>query len=195
MFDENVLLPRNVIEKRHHIFKTLATSLSYDYFGNQVWEDLQQDAWLTTSIRERIGDLYKRNQCGSSFYRYSIAKRMKQFYRLVKANTERFSLSSKYVPHFSEMQYGEDIYLLKCQLVMHIVDQILGETHFFNVSRELFRKSKPTLSLTLFKRLLRDIGIKFFDIQKNWIESTSCPKIACNFTFNRKNNSVDIVLE
>ena len=61
IYDENILLPRNVIEKRHHIFKTIATSLSYDYFGNQVWEEVQQDAWLTTSIRERIGDLYKRS--------------------------------------------------------------------------------------------------------------------------------------
>lgn len=120
---------------------------------------------------------------------------MKKFYKLVKANAERYSLSSKYTPHFSELQYGSDLYLLKCQLVMHIVDQILGETHFFNVARDLFRKSKPTLSLTLFKRLLRDKGIKFNDIQKNWIESTSMPKLECNFVYNRKNNSVDITLE
>jgi len=121
---------------------------------------------------------------------------MTKFFNLVKSNSERFSLSSNFIPHRSEMQFGEDTYLLKCQLVMHIIDQILGETHFYNISRELFRKSKPTLSLALFKRLLRDIGIKFQDIQKNWIESTSCPKITCNFTYNaRKNNSVDIVIE
>ena len=51
------------------------------------------------------------------------------------------------------------------------------------------------MSLVLFKRLLRDIGIKFFDIQKNFIDSTSCPKIEASFIFNRKNNSVDISLE
>ena len=78
---------------------------------------------------------------------------------------------------------------------MHIIDQILGETHFYNVARELFRKSKQTVCLSTFKKLLRDIGIKFFDIQKNWIDSTSCPLIECSYTYNRKNNSVDICLE
>ena len=93
----------------------------------------------------------------------------------MQANAERFSLSSKYVPHFSELTYGEDLYLWKCQLVMHIIETILGETHFFNVIRELLNKSKPTMSLHLFKRILKEFGIKFYDIQKNWIDSTSCP--------------------
>ena len=77
---------------------------------------------------------------------------------------------------------------------MHIVDQILGETHFFSVAIELFKKSKPYVNLMLFKRLLKDIGIKFYDIQKNWIDSTSCPKIDCTWAYNKKNNSVDISL-
>ena len=39
IFDDDILLPRNVIEKRHKIYKILATSISFDYFGNQVWEE------------------------------------------------------------------------------------------------------------------------------------------------------------
>lgn len=58
---------------------------------------------------------------------------------------------------------------------MHIVEQILGETHYFNVSRELLNKSNPTMSVMLFKKILREFGIKFDDIKKNWIDSTSCP--------------------
>jgi hypothetical protein len=104
-------------------------------------------------------------------------------------------LASKYVPHFSELEIGEDLFYMKCQLIMHIIDQILGETHFFSVARELFKKAKPCVNLMLFKRLLRDIGIKFYDIQKNWIDSTSCPKIDCTWAYNKKNNSVDISLE
>jgi len=120
---------------------------------------------------------------------------MEKFYKSLKSGAERFSLCSKYVPHFSELQYGEDLYYLKCQLIMHIIESILGETHFFNVTRELFTKSKPTVSLKLFKKVLKDIGIKFMDIQKNWIDSTSCPHIECSYSFNRKNNSVTINLE
>lgn len=51
------------------------------------------------------------------------------------------------------------------------------------------------MNLLLFKKLLRDIGIKFHDIQSNWIDATSCPEIYCSFTFDRKHNSVDISLE
>lgn len=39
---------------------------------------------------------------------------MKKFYTLVKQNAERFSLTSKYVPHFSELEIGEDLYYIKC---------------------------------------------------------------------------------
>jgi hypothetical protein len=195
IFDDEILLPRSTVEKRHQIYKQLATSISYDYFGNQAWEETTQDAWLVQSINERIGDHYLRLKCGPSFFRYQVAKRIKRFFKLVRANAERFSINSKFVPHFSELQYGEDLFFLKCQLIMHIIDQLLGETHFYNVARELFRKSKQLINLTLFKKLLRDIGVKFFDIQSNWIDSTSCPEIECSFSFNRKNNSVDIQLE
>ena len=64
IFDEEILLPRNVIEKRHKIYKILATSLAYDYFGNMVWEESEEDAWLITGLRERIGDRNKRLKCG-----------------------------------------------------------------------------------------------------------------------------------
>jgi len=56
IFDEELLLPRNVIEKRQKVYKALGTSISFDYFGNQVWEQTQEDAWLIASIRERVGD-------------------------------------------------------------------------------------------------------------------------------------------
>ena len=195
IFDEDVLLPRNVIEKRHKIYKILATCLSYDYFGYQVWEESEEDAWLVASLRERIGDRYKRLKCGQSLYRYHIMKTMDKFYAAVKAGAERFSLCSKYVPHFSELQYGEDLYYWKCQLIMHIIESILGETHFSKVTRELFTESRPTMSLRHFKKLLKDIGIKFLDIQKNWIDSTSCPQIECSYAFNKKHNSVTIDIE
>ena len=128
-------------------------------------------------------------------YRYHIAKITKKFYKKVKENADRFSLSSAYVPHFSEIQYGEDLYHWKCQLIMHIVEQQLVDPGFSAVVRDLFRKSKPTMTLTLFKRLLKDKGMKLNDIQRNWIESTSCPKIECTTTYNKKNNSLDITLE
>ena len=89
---------------------------------------------------------------------------MEKFYNRLKSGAERFSLGSKYVPHFSELQYGEDLYYLKCQLIMHIIESILGETHFFNVTRELFTKSKPAVSLKLFKRpqcMLTDLVEEF----------------------------------
>lgn len=114
VFDEEVLLPRNVIEKRYKIYKIMATCLSYDYFGYQVYEESDEDAWLITSLRERIGDRYKRSKCGSSIYRYHILQTMEKFFNCLKSGAERFSLCSKYVPHFSELQYGEDLYYQKC---------------------------------------------------------------------------------
>jgi hypothetical protein len=84
ILDEDLLLPRTVIEKRHHLYKVIATSISFDWFGNQVWEETPEDSWLISAIRERIGDQYKKQKCGVSFYRYQLAKKMKKFYKLVK---------------------------------------------------------------------------------------------------------------
>jgi len=47
---------------------------------------------------------------------------------------------------------------------MHMVEQMLGETHFQRVTRDLFKKSNPTMNQKLFKKLLKDIGIKFDEI-------------------------------
>ena len=44
---------------------------------------------------------------------------------------------------------------------MHILDQILGESHFGNVMKEIFAKAKPTVNTALFKKILKEIGIKF----------------------------------
>ena len=57
-------MPRNVIEKRHKIYKTFATSIAFDFFGNMVWENSEEDAWLLAGLRERIGDRNKRKNCG-----------------------------------------------------------------------------------------------------------------------------------
>ena len=114
VFDEETLLPRNVIEKRHKIYKTFATSIAFDYYGNKVWEETEEDAWLIAGLRERIGDRNRRKHCGQAMYKYNVMKTMRKFVTAVQSNAERFSLSSKYVPHFSELTYGEDLYLWKC---------------------------------------------------------------------------------
>ena len=108
--DEQILFAQNVIEKRHRIHKVLATSLAFDYFGSQVWEDSQEDAWLLVGLRERLGDKFKKLRCGNSLYRYHLHKTREKFVRAVQAGAERFALTSRYVSHFSEIEIGEDIY-------------------------------------------------------------------------------------
>lgn len=189
-------MPRNVIEKRHKIYKILGTSLAYDFFGSQVWEESIDDAWLITSLRERIGDRFKRLKCGQHLYRYHLMKTIDKFFDAVKMGAERFALTSQYVSHFSEIEEGQDIYLWKCQLIMHIVETILGETHFCNVVRKLYQKSTATNNkLVLFKKILKELGIKFTDIQKNWIDATSCPLIYCHSDYNKRSNQVNITLQ
>ena len=103
LLDEESLLPRDIIEKRHRTYKMLASSLAFDFFGFQVWEESAEDTWLMTAIREHIGNIYMRQRCGQSFYKYTIAKIMDKFYDAVKAGAERYSLTSQYVAHFSEL--------------------------------------------------------------------------------------------
>ncbi len=47
---------------------------------------------------------------------------------------------------------------------MHIIETFLGESHFASMSKELFKEASLTcLNLLLFKRVLKDFGIKFSD--------------------------------
>jgi hypothetical protein len=73
------LIPRNIIEKRHKLYKTLATSISYDYFGYKVMEENPSESWLLVGIREHIGEIFKRLKCGKSLYKYHIIKKMDKF--------------------------------------------------------------------------------------------------------------------
>lgn len=103
VFDEEVLLPRDILEKRYKIYKTFGASLSYDYFGYQIWEENELSDWILTSLRERMGEYYRKKKCGKSFYKYQLMKTMNSFYEIVKTGAERFPISGQEVPHFSEM--------------------------------------------------------------------------------------------
>lgn len=192
--DEQILLARNIIEKRHRIHKILATSLAFDYFGSQVWEESQEDAWLLVSMRERIGDRFKRAKCGHNLYRYHLHKTIDEFVGAVQAGAERYALTTRDVSHFSELEIGEDIYHQKCQLIMHIIETMLGESNFCDVVRDIFAKASPTVNLPLFKRILRHCNW-FQDLQKNWVDFTSCPQIYCSRVFSKKNHNLTVTLQ
>lgn len=77
---------------------------------------------------------------------------------------------------------------------MHIIETMLGESNFCDVVRDIFAKAQPTVNLPLFKRILRHCTW-FQDLQKNWVDFTSCPQIYCSREFNKKSHQVSIALQ
>ena len=78
---------------------------------------------------------------------------MNSFYEIVKTGAERFPISGQEVPHFSELQIGADLYLQKCQILMHILEQLIGEQAFFLVAAELYNKAIPTVNVNQRRRV------------------------------------------
>jgi hypothetical protein len=76
-----LLFKPNQIDKRHHIYKHLATALTFDYFGNVVREGLPSDTWLLVAIRERLGDRFKKKRCGTLLYRYHVMRNIEKLYK------------------------------------------------------------------------------------------------------------------
>lgn len=103
IFDERILHPRNIIEKRHKIYKALAAGLSYTFFGDLSWEESPEDAWLLVGLRESTGDRFRKLNCGQNFHRYQLMKTQNKFFQAVKAGAEKYSLTSRYASHFSEL--------------------------------------------------------------------------------------------
>jgi len=80
-------------------------------------------------------------------------------------------------------------------MVMHILEQTLGETHFAKIMSDLFKESCPILNLQLLKKVLWQRRIRIDSIIKNWIEATGCPLISCSAKFDKKKNGIELTVE
>jgi len=70
LMDQELLFRPNQVDKRHHLYKHLAASLTFTFFGGRVREADWSDSWLLLAIRERIGDRFTKSKCGALLYRY-----------------------------------------------------------------------------------------------------------------------------
>lgn len=57
-------------------------------------------------------------------------KQESRLFEMIESGCELYSLTSKYISHFSEMEHARDLYILKCRLVFHALENILGESHY-----------------------------------------------------------------
>ena len=64
MLDQELLFKPNQIDKRHHLYKHLAGSLFFEFYGSKVREAEWSDTWLLAAIRERVGDRFRKKKCG-----------------------------------------------------------------------------------------------------------------------------------
>ena len=88
LLDQELLFKPNQIDKRHHIYKHLAGSLFFAFFGAKVREQSWSDTWLLVAIRERIGDRFRKTKCGAFIYRYHLMKRIETLYKLMREGVE-----------------------------------------------------------------------------------------------------------
>jgi hypothetical protein len=192
IMDEIGLHPRNLLEKRHRLFRNLALTLSHAFFGASIWEETQYDRWLLNGIRAQLGAIYMREKCGDSFYRYQVNKLMDRYCDGAASGIERFPLTSRLVADANEL--SGDIYLIKGQLVLHIMERLLNQDNFKKAMRDLYAKGQPTITLKDFKRILPH-GTKFSEVQSNWIDVTGCPQLTATVKIPKKSTQVDLEVQ
>jgi hypothetical protein len=81
IIDEQILVRPNQIDKRHHLYKHLASAVTFDFFGSKVREAKPEDLWLITAIRERIGDRMKKKKCGMLLHKYQVMRSIEMVFK------------------------------------------------------------------------------------------------------------------
>jgi len=99
ILDEELLFSKNQQEARHKTYKYLASSLAFDFFGGQVFENTPEDFWLLQGIRENIGNHYKTAKFGTLLYRYHIMQTIESVYKKAKYGIDRYPLNSEDIPN------------------------------------------------------------------------------------------------
>lgn len=111
----------------------------------------------------------------------------------VARGVERFALTSKRMADENEL--SGDIYLIKGQLIMHIMERLLeNESNFQKTLRDLYQRGNPTVTLKDFKRCLPH-GTKFNEVQSNWIDAIGCPQLTLTKRIHKKSQQVQLELE
>lgn len=167
--------------------------MAFDFFGGRVYEETPDDHWLLVGIRESIGNHFKIMKFGMLLYRYHIMQTIESVYKKMKHGFERYPLDSLEVPNPNEFLFTDLLYE-KSELIMHMIESMI-QTFFFKIIKELYSRSNPTVSQRLFLRIFKQVcGFKLKQFASNWFHSTSCPKLAVSYLYNKKNNSLDLTL-
>ena len=206
ILDQEILFRPNQVDKRHHLYKHIAGALTFDYFGYIVREQTSGDAWLLESVRQRIGDRFKKKKCGSLLYRYQIMRSIEKIYEKMKNGAEMFPLQRRYKdsmqslgPAHPSHQYLSDIFYRKCSLLMHMIESNIDESHLDKIFREMFHDAQENnylLSQMNFRKKFKKIcGMQPLTYYQNWIWATGCPKLELSYEFNKRNNSLDLTLK
>jgi hypothetical protein len=69
--------------------------LAYDFFGGKVYAESHQDEWLLSGIREHFGNIFKRQMCGFSLYKYHISKTQDKYFEASRAGVERYGITKQ----------------------------------------------------------------------------------------------------
>lgn len=153
LLDQELLFKPNQIDKRHHLYKHLATSLTFAFFGGKVREASWSDNWLFVAIRERIGDRFTKSKCGALLYRYHVMKRIEKLYKLVKEGVEAYPLQKSKLRDQESCadlkglscpdpcdQTGSDIFYRKCGLVMQMIELKIGDL-LDSILKEMYQEA------------------------------------------------------
>lgn len=195
--DENLIINESIIEKRFDTYFHLAYAIATNYFGWYIQEAAHTDFWLVEGICQSLAHLYTILKCGFLLYKYKMMKKIVYLREWAKNGLELYSLSSSHLPHASYLQYN-DFYFVKAGVIMHILESRIQKEHYHKLLKIIVRdwsKKHMSLSSKDFKKKFKTLCGYSPRFLINWVDFTGALDITLSWEFNKKNNTINLVID
>ena len=192
ILDEKLLINDKIHEGFTKVIKELVKSLCFNWLEAYHRVLSWADYWLVYGLQEYFARSYIGEIIDLNELKFEIDKDVKTYCKFVEKGLELRPLCNMFFTNPNELQ-TDPVFALKSGLVFHMIESKVGKLHLRNVL-QVFLSPKTTTSefIKCFKKLYR-ISLKEF--AKNWIYGTGAPLLQCKFSYNKRDNTLDISLD
>jgi aminopeptidase N len=123
-----------------------------------------------------------------------VSKDVEKYCLYVEEGREHRPLCSTQFSHPNDLLFDE-VFQHKAPLILHMIAAKIGGDHLKSVIQAFLQTDRLLETNIFVGRFRRQAGISIKEFATSWIYGTGAPLISCDFTYNKKENILEVMIK